>query len=345
VSTPNLNFAIAAQTDAAFRDSVVRSDLSIADGMPLVWVARLMGIPLRERVAGSTVFKELETTSDDTLATPLRVFFFGGPDGVAAQACEALNRAPTPAMTCVGFESPGFGSVEQMSTDDCLARINAAHADFVVVALGARKGQAWIEHNRHRLNAPVISHLGAVVNFVAGTVRRAPRGWQSVGMEWLWRIKEEPSLWRRYMHDGISFAGLMLSRVLPGAILSRLSRPSAPGLAAAEASLTSTSGQLTLTLKGDWSRDNIERLRPVLHDAAARDLPLLLDLQSLTSIDPAVIAQLSLLWAHCLNKGRRWSVTDVAQRVALTFAFNCASYLRRSVSSREDVLAHDPVAC
>ncbi|MEY2952413.1 MAG: hypothetical protein RLZZ401_500 [Pseudomonadota bacterium] len=345
LSTPNLNFAIAAQTDPAFRDSVVRSDLSIADGMPLVWVARLMGIPLRERVAGSTVFNELETTSDDTLVTPLRVFFFGGPDGVAAQACEALNRAPNPAMTCVGFESPGFGSIEQMSSEDCIARINAAHADFVVVALGARKGQAWIEHNRHRLNAPVISHLGAVVNFVAGKVRRAPTAWQGVGMEWLWRIKEEPSLWRRYAHDGMSFAGLMLTRVLPGALLSRMNCPSAQALAAAEVGLLSEPGQLTLVLKGDWACGNLERLRPVLKDAAGRDLPLMLDLQALTSIDPAVIAQLSLLWAHCLNTGRRWSVTEVSTRVALSFAVNCASYLRCPVSSREDLLSRDPVAC
>ena len=85
LSTPNLNFLVACRTDGAFRDSVINSDLSIADGMPLVWVARLLGIPIRERVAGSTVFEKLRT------GERISVFFFGGLDGVAESACRKLS--------------------------------------------------------------------------------------------------------------------------------------------------------------------------------------------------------------------------------------------------------------
>ena len=116
-------------------------------------------------------------------------------------------------MVCVGFESPGYGDVESMSSPETIQRINAARADFVVVSLGAQKGQAWIVRNRERLSAPVVSHLGAVVNFVAGEVLRAPRWMQRGGMEWAWRILQEPALARRYAKDGFVLFGLVVREV------------------------------------------------------------------------------------------------------------------------------------
>ena len=208
LSTPNLNFLVAAQSDAAFRESVLCSDLSVADGMPILWLAKRQGTPLPERVAGSDLFEALRRGEGQTiLGRPLRVFFFGGPPGVAQRACDVLNaeHAAGGPMLGVGALSPGFGSVEQMSSEDILAAINASSADFLVVALGAKKGQAWIMRNRARLQVPVVSHLGAVVNFVAGTVQRAPVHWQRLGLEWLWRIKEEPALFGRYWRDGWAF--------------------------------------------------------------------------------------------------------------------------------------------
>jgi len=169
LSTPNVNFAVAAQDDQAFRASVLHSDLSLADGMPIVWAARLLGSRLPERVSGSDLFARLQREPGE----PLKVYFFGGPDGVAERAAAALDTRGG-GLRCVGFDSPGFGSVEAMSGEERIARINGSGADFLVVSLGARKGQAWIERNRARLAPPVISHLGAVVNFVAGELRRSP---------------------------------------------------------------------------------------------------------------------------------------------------------------------------
>ena len=79
-----------------------------------------------------------------------------------------------------------------MSDQGIIQNINATNADFVLVALGARKGQAWIMANRRQLEAPVISHLGAVVNFAADRIARAPNWAQNMGIEWLWRIYQEP---------------------------------------------------------------------------------------------------------------------------------------------------------
>ena len=79
ISTPNLNFLIATQSDAAFRESVRVSDLSLADGMPVVWLARMLGVPIRQRVAGSDLFEAVRGQEIRTV----KVFFFGGPDGAA----------------------------------------------------------------------------------------------------------------------------------------------------------------------------------------------------------------------------------------------------------------------
>ena len=214
ISTPNLNFLIASQSDAEFRNSVIHSDLSLADGMPIVWLAKFLGLPIQERVAGSSLFEALRHEPLLAEQMPITVFFFGGPDGAAQAAAEAVNRN-SPGMRCVGHLSPGFGSVDKLSSDEIIATINSSQADFVVVSLGAKKGQAWIEKNRSRLSSPIISHLGAVVNFCAGRVQRAPTWVQRIGMEWLWRIKEEPGLWKRYFSDAVSLIRLFITQAVP----------------------------------------------------------------------------------------------------------------------------------
>ena len=113
----------------------------------------------------------------------------------------------------------GFGSVAEMSASDCIDEINSSGADLLVAALGAKKGQMWLLRNHRTLRIPIRAHLGATLNFQAGTVRRAPSVVRKLGLEWLWRIKEEPHLWSRYGHDGIVLLRLALTRVLPFTIL------------------------------------------------------------------------------------------------------------------------------
>ena len=214
LSTPNLNFLIAAQNDSEFRDSVIYSDLVVADGMPLVWIARLLDIPVRERVAGSSLFEALR---DQDATDQISVYFFGGPDGVAKAAAEKINLIGG-GLTCVGYQSPGFASVEEMSGAARIDSINASNPDFLVVSLGAKKGQSWIVKNGTSVKAPIISHLGAVVNFEAAKLKRAPGWMQNSGLEWLWRIKEEPALWKRYWQDGLALLKLMVTMVIPHAL-------------------------------------------------------------------------------------------------------------------------------
>ncbi len=324
LSTPNLNFAVASLAGGDFRDSVIRSDLSVADGMPLVWIARLLGLPVTERVAGSTLFERLRTRG--STGERLRVYFFGGPDGVAEAAAEKLN-AGAAGLVCTGHESPGFGSVEQMSTSAIINRINASQADFVVVALGAKKGQAWIEHNLAALDAPVISHLGAVVNFVAGTVVRAPRWIQRIGGEWLWRIWEEPSLWRRYLHDGVTLLKLMSRQVIPCALFLRRRKFDAAALAAAHISVSKQPSLCTITAGGAWEESNLQPMRKAFSDATAMPGDIRIDFSGVTHIDSACIALLMLLYGHQTKVQRVFFLYGVHTDVLRTLHLFCADYL------------------
>ena len=226
IATPNLNFAIAARSDAAFRQSVLRSDLSLVDGMPLIWMARALGVPMPQRVAGSDLFEALQAHP----GPPIGVYLFGGPPGVAPRAAERIN-AQGGGVRCVGFDEAGYGGVEAMSGAALIERINRSGAHFIFGAIGAQKGQAWFVHNAARLLPPVFCHLGAVVNFTAGTVSRAPPWAQRSGLEWAFRIKEEPALWKRYSRDGLRATELVATRVLPAALAARAQRASAAGKA------------------------------------------------------------------------------------------------------------------
>lgn len=322
ISTPNLNFLINCLGDDRFRSSVIDSDLSIVDGMPLVWIARLMDIPIRTRVAGSDLFEQLRKES----GAPLKVYLFGGMAGVAEMACRRLN-AESAGVVCVGHEYPGFGSVEEMSGDATIARINASGADFLLVALGASKGQAWIVHNRARISVPVVSHLGAVLNFIAGSVIRAPKWMQDCGLEWLWRIKEEPALWRRYVNDGRRLLGLFVTRILPHAIYIRDNWPSAEQMASARWEVAEEEHSYAVRLWGPWTHVNLSPLRLVLSAAARVAKDVRVEMGGVTFISSSFLGLLILLSAHQKQHGRQLKLTSVPKPIQLLVKYNCAEYL------------------
>lgn len=325
LSTPNLNWIVGCLTDDAFRDSVIHSDLSIADGTPLLWIAKLLRVPLRERVAGSTLFENIRRGSGEKISA----FFFGGPEGVAEAACRQLNSEGM-GFICAGYETPGFGSVEEMSTDEIIRRINASRADFLVIALGARKGQAWIERNLERLNVPVISHLGAVVNFVAGTAIRAPVWTQKIGLEWLWRIKEEPNLWRRYFFDGMAFLRLMVTRVLPHAWFMFHNRPTRQALDAATVDVHDRECEIIIRLRGAWVQQNLRPLRECLLKVTASRKDVRLDIRNVTYIDSAFLGLLMLMSAELAPHGRSLAIVNPAKSVRQILRFTCMEFLLAS---------------
>jgi N-acetylglucosaminyldiphosphoundecaprenol N-acetyl-beta-D-mannosaminyltransferase len=310
LSTPNLNFVISSLRDPAFRASVCRSNLSLADGMPLVWVARLLGIPVRERVSGSGVFDFLRTNSP----TLWNVFFFGGQMGRGQEACLAIGDQEE-VMRPAGYIYPGFGDIEQMSRTELIDCINSSGADMLVVSLGASKGQSWILHNLEGLTTPVISHLGAVVNFVAGSVSRAPRWMQRTGLEWLWRIKEEPQLFRRYLNDGLGFLRLMATQVLPLAVLQRVGAPAASEFERANLSHPQGTDASFSRLAGAWRQDNLTSVRGEFDRLLARGVDATLDMADVTSMDSAFIGLMLLLDEALTERGAQLRVINLNPRL------------------------------
>lgn len=329
LSTPNLNFAIACLTDKAFRNSIINSDLSTADGMPLVWVARLFGVPMRERVTGSGLFERLQERPDRVLS----VYLFGGPDGAAAEAAARINTAAS-GLRCVGSHSPGYVSIDAMSSDSIIHAINDSRPDFLIVALGARKGQEWIERNLPRLQVPVVSHLGAVVNFAAGQVKRAPLWMQRSGLEWLWRVKEEPALWQRYLRDGMSLMRLLLTRVLPGAIYQRLAAMSGAARAESWISFCDQTDRRCLKPHGAWHEGNLLRIRRSFDKIARLQIDIEIDLSETRYVDSAFIGLLMLMYGHQARLGLGFSVHGASPSLRRIFKAHCAEFLLQKDRSR-----------
>jgi N-acetylglucosaminyldiphosphoundecaprenol N-acetyl-beta-D-mannosaminyltransferase len=328
LSTPNLSFASGCRDDVAFRQSVVDSDLCTADGKPIVWLARLMGAPLHERVAGSTVFDRLTDEPGDKIS----VYFFGGPPGSAEQAASRINHPGRLGARVVGHATPGFGTLEEMSGPQWTQPINAAGPDFLVVALGARKGQAWIERNWRSLEVPVVSHLGAVVNFVAGSVARAPVWMQQAGLEWAWRIKEEPSLWRRYWQDAKALARHLLFGVIPWLVVHGRSVDAQPRMGLAR-SQRGDHVVLTLTGRAD-NGPSLEPLRDELTAACASGATVTLDVAGLTYAGTGFMALVQLLDGWQRNRTGQPVLSGVKPRLARGLRWTGAGYLLESSQAR-----------
>ena len=323
LSTPNVNWVVAARVDPQFRRMAIDSDLCTADGMPLVWAARLSGQPFTERVGGSNLTENLLNRAT---GRALSIFLFGGEGGVSQKACERIN-AHGGGLEAVGCLNPGHGSVAAMSHADNIATINAANPDILLVALGARKGQAWIERNRNQLNARVISHLGATINFLAGSVRRAPLWMQRWGLEWIWRIVEEPKLFGRYARDGVVLVGLFITRLLPyWALLKSRGRTSEVDTALT-IEIRKTASSLRLTLSGTATRRTAEPVLPKLKQAVLAEADVILDLTGVDFIDSAFIALLMIVSKHVDMTGRELRIEGVSPYVTRLFRYNCAEFL------------------
>lgn len=320
ISTPNVNFLVKSQRNAAFRESILASELCLVDGMPLIWIAKLLRIPIRERVAGSDLFGRLKARRDTS--RPLRVFLFGGNDDLVEKVAAKLNLAKG-GMECVGALNPGFGTIDEMSSPQIIDAINASRADLLAVFFGAEKAQAWLMHNHWSLRPPLRAQFGATINFEAGTVRRAPPLLRSTGFEWLWRIKEEPHLWRRYLSDGTRLFRLLATSVVPAVLRLRQVRQDAP------LSVVVREDQSSVTLKLAGAAIEANVAAAVAHFRAALDEEknLKIDLAETEIIDPRFFGLFLMLRKTLMRRGQSLQFTGVSRRVRRLFRLNRFEYL------------------
>lgn len=323
VSTANLNFLVESLLDPEFRETLLDSDLCTADGMPIVWIARLLDLPIARRVAGADLLETLRANSEDR--HPLAVFLFGGGGEIAAAAGRAINTT-SQNLRCVGTLNPGFGGVEELSQPKFIETINASGADFLVAALGAKKGQLWLHRNRDRLAPLVLAHLGATINFAAGSVKRAPQWARTSGLEWLWRIKEEPYLWSRYARDFRVLIRLLCSHILPLCVLNLLSklssRPAEP--LGVEMELSEVT---TLRLSGSATEHHIGQAIDRFGQALASNHNVRLDLANVRHIDPRFFGLIMMIRKCLKRQGRRLDVIGVTPSVRRLFRLHNVDFL------------------
>lgn len=210
----NVDVIMKLQRDAAFRRTWERAEVRVCDSQIVMFAAALLGTPLREKISGSDFFGEFCAYHANN--PEVRIFLLGGREGVAQAARRNINRR-------VGREiithahSPSFGF--ERNEAECrkiVDAVNASHCTVLAVGVGCPKQEMWIDRYReHMPNVRIFLCIGATIDFEAGSVRRAPRWMQRLGLEWLFRMLQEPRrLARRYLLDDLPFVWLLLQQRL-----------------------------------------------------------------------------------------------------------------------------------
>lgn len=219
VVTPNADIVRLTDEDPDLLALVQSADALIADGMPLVWATKLQGTPLRGRVCGSDLMLSLPVAAADA---ELSVFLLGGAEGTETETARIL-RETSPRLIVAGTHSPPFG-FEREETEIAAIRTSLARAnpDIVFVALGFPKAERLIQRVRDVCPNAWWIGVGAAFDFVAGRYSRAPLWAQQVGLEWLFRLRQDPDrLVDRYLRRDLPF----VARLFIGALRQRIVKP------------------------------------------------------------------------------------------------------------------------
>jgi N-acetylglucosaminyldiphosphoundecaprenol N-acetyl-beta-D-mannosaminyltransferase len=211
VFTPNVDHIVQAEHDLAFREAYSRVSLSLVDGTPVLWAARLLGTPLPEKLSGSDLFEPL---IERAATEGLRVVLLGGGPGVAELAAQNL-RQKLPGLQVVDTLAPRLGLSATDEERTAVERLKQAKADIIFVCLGAPKQELFSDRNREALAPAVLVGFGAAVDFAAGTIPRAPRWMSQMGLEWAFRLGREPKrLAARYLLRDPEFFKIVASQAL-----------------------------------------------------------------------------------------------------------------------------------
>jgi N-acetylglucosaminyldiphosphoundecaprenol N-acetyl-beta-D-mannosaminyltransferase len=194
------------QRSESLRVLVNASGLATPDGMPLVWLGRLHGFATAGRVYGPDL---MLAVCEQTQATGRRHFFYGGAPGVADRLAAKLQ-ARFPGLVIAGTHTPPLRPADVPEESAVLDAINAAAPDIVWVGLGTPKQDYWVARHRPLLRAPVLIAVGAAFDFHAGLLRQAPRWMQRNGLEWLFRLAQEP---RRLAFRYLAYNPLFVAKV------------------------------------------------------------------------------------------------------------------------------------
>ena len=203
--TPNLDHLVKLQRDREFYEVYRQAEWVVCDSKILYLLSKLLKHPLPEAIPGSSFFTAFYMFHKDD--PDCRIFLLGAKEGIAQKAMERINEKVGRKIV-VGAHSPSFGFEKNERECEALVDIvNKSGANVLLVGVGAPKQEKWIMKYRNQMpDVDLFMALGATIDFEAGTLKRAPRLWQKLGMEWLYRCLKEPRrLFKRYFVDDMQF--------------------------------------------------------------------------------------------------------------------------------------------
>ncbi len=336
VATINADFVVNALNDIELQRILQEADMTTADGMPLVWGARALGVPLEGRVTGADMVPTLAARAAEKGHS---IYLLGARPGVAARAAEILQECH-PGLKIVGTASPPNRPVLEMDRS-VLEEVQAARPDILLVAFGNPKQEKWISMHLHELGVPVSIGIGGTLDLIAGVTRRAPRWMQRVGLEWLYRLLQEPRrLWKRYVHDLLYF-GYFFARQ---AWTMRRGQSPQTLLPTSDSDSIIIDNRVILNVRGRVDLTNRAALVQRAEEALTRSPFLILNLAQVEFLDSAALGSLVTLANQARTAGGALWLASVPPHINQIFA---ATRLERFFEIYPDVetvlkLAHTP---
>ena len=196
---------VAMRDDEELRQIVSRCELVSADGQSIVWASRLLGDPLPDRVAGIDLMQELLALAE---RRGFRVFILGAKPDVLERAVRRIKERH-PQLNCVGARDGYFSEGQSAQVAE---EVRAARPDILFVAMSSPKKEYWLGRYGRTAGVPFVMGVGGSIDVIAGVTDRAPMLMQRLGLEWVYRLFQEPGrLWRRYLLTNTRFLGIVVS--------------------------------------------------------------------------------------------------------------------------------------
>ncbi len=198
------------QRHGLLRDSVLQSDIVLADGMAVVWASRILGQPLPERIAGIDLLHALLGLADQK---HFGVYFLGASQEILDEVLRRVS-VEYPGLRIAGSRNGYFDDNDGASIAE---EIRQSNADLLFVGITSPKKEIFLASFGAQLNVPVCHGVGGSFDVIAGKVKRAPQLWQKVGLEWLFRVIQEPRrLWKRYLITNTLFVWMVATEMVRG---------------------------------------------------------------------------------------------------------------------------------
>jgi N-acetylglucosaminyldiphosphoundecaprenol N-acetyl-beta-D-mannosaminyltransferase len=193
-----------AQKDESLKNSIINCDIINADGQSIVWAARFLNNPLPERVAGIDLMQELVSMSSKK---NYRIYFLGAKEEIVKKVVEIYFKTYG-SQIIAGYRNGYFSRDEEKGIAEDIGK---AHADILFVAMNSPKKEIFLNTYKETINTPFIMGVGGSFDVVAGFVKRSPVWMQKLGLEWFYRMMQEPGrMWKRYLFGNSAFIYLVL---------------------------------------------------------------------------------------------------------------------------------------